>query len=989
MLVYFLTILNIFNYIPDEYKSLSQKAREQVRLRVVKSDREPIYKKGYYSQKGIDFYLTTNLMSSTSKGIKGYAFDNETKSIAIIPNRKKVLSDDADIKTGSFVEPITKDIYKLYKVADDGEVQIFKTKKLDKLHVFRNLHLYTSQPNNNKDTTNEEEEEESNENIGWTIGYTPEDKTTGLSTAYLGYRYYWNKPEVGEDAFELGPIEQNFIVFSVSAGAYAQIFTSFDFQMEDASFNIEADIDLSAMAGLGFTLLPDNNPDDLTFGKDVPIYAIPSLSMYGIKFKLGIYGFVEIGFANIEYKLIQLLKYDYRIKLSQKYHIKYSSKDDHFEITPTNPTFETVKNQQKQEEITKEDINGMYLKITPRIDVGIKATINIGSEMISSEGELTASMFIRYEVPFDFGFDSSKCTFPYLYGQYKHSLSFNFRIFGKLNLLGFIDWEKEFLIPINIFTSKPSGQFCIFDSQNSIDKKFLNYYGDSVYVIQPTSIRLCDDCQQSSSSEAESFFIYLNFLQYGSTITKTFSLPRVELLNSQTKTLNRLFVISNGNSYSKLNYEGYEEDLFLDDNLATFTSFPLQTGINEYCGDDDSFYLKTGVCIKTQISEATKVDLSEEFEKPINSNYIAYQGDVSDSDYIGIITHSEGTPYSSGLKGFQIFDDAVSTIEETQEGEYSGKNPYKVLIKNFNVGGYTMDSVNLGIKLCKDIDSNCITLQNKSYTDFPAGNNFDKYEPVLYLGKEFNTKNNYNAVVTIDIKYKHSIFNSYSISLKNTMYLRAITPLKSHTYNFEGTIEANGDPFSFDIVFEKYTPTIVMNVANLPKNTRAIVTRVFSAPRYDLDNWGDVSISLTMAPSEIYGTIRFFGEFGEFDISETSSIISSSVETSSIISSSVETSSIISSSVETSSIISSSVETSSIISSSVETYATTINEEDKTNEENQDIESGGLDGGAIAGIVIAVIVVVVACAAGVIFYIHKKKMQKHTSTSSDQNKQII
>ena len=124
------------------------------------------------------------------------------------------------------------DVLKLSKIADDGEVQIYTAKKLEMLQVFTNLHMYTSNIDESKDTTNDEEEESSNENIGWTVGYTPEDKSTGLSTAYLGYRFYWNKPESGEDlqVFELGAVEQRFGIFTASAGAYAQNFTTFNFK---------------------------------------------------------------------------------------------------------------------------------------------------------------------------------------------------------------------------------------------------------------------------------------------------------------------------------------------------------------------------------------------------------------------------------------------------------------------------------------------------------------------------------------------------------------------------------------------------------------------------------------------------------------------------------------------------------------------------------------------------------------------------------------
>ncbi|KAH0796007.1 hypothetical protein GPJ56_000075 [Histomonas meleagridis] len=130
----------------------------------------------------------------------------------------------------------------------------------------------------------EDEEEESTGNIGFTVNITPKDITTGSSTAYLGFRYYWNKPKEGEDPFELGPIERDFGFIKLLAGAYSQIYTTFDIKTEDDGYHLEADIELTSIAGIGFKLPKTGENQSVDFEIPIPIYATPALKMYGIDF---------------------------------------------------------------------------------------------------------------------------------------------------------------------------------------------------------------------------------------------------------------------------------------------------------------------------------------------------------------------------------------------------------------------------------------------------------------------------------------------------------------------------------------------------------------------------------------------------------------------------------------------------------------------------------------------------------------------------------
>ena len=75
------------------------------------------------------------------------------------------------------------------------------------------------------------------------------------------------------------------------AGVCTQVLSNFDIRVHWGGIYIEADIDFSAMADLGFKLPKEGEYKGISFEQTVPIYAMPTFKMFGFIFELGIYGF--------------------------------------------------------------------------------------------------------------------------------------------------------------------------------------------------------------------------------------------------------------------------------------------------------------------------------------------------------------------------------------------------------------------------------------------------------------------------------------------------------------------------------------------------------------------------------------------------------------------------------------------------------------------------------------------------------------------------
>ncbi|OHT08778.1 hypothetical protein TRFO_22607 [Tritrichomonas foetus] len=53
--------------------NLANQAKSKMKTRISKEHREDVYTRGQHKFPGIDFFLTTNLIGDSSKGVKGYS----------------------------------------------------------------------------------------------------------------------------------------------------------------------------------------------------------------------------------------------------------------------------------------------------------------------------------------------------------------------------------------------------------------------------------------------------------------------------------------------------------------------------------------------------------------------------------------------------------------------------------------------------------------------------------------------------------------------------------------------------------------------------------------------------------------------------------------------------------------------------------------------------------------------------------------------------
>ncbi|OHS93727.1 hypothetical protein TRFO_39973 [Tritrichomonas foetus] len=897
--MFLLPLLCLFDAIPSEFANLAKGAQEKMKSRVPKTQREEIYIRGQHKTPGIEFFLTTNLIGDTSRGIKGYAIekfnltgnlreDDQIKLekyskfldfnlekfirqnkkqkdvtagfLAVIANRKKVLSDESQITKVAFVDPKDGEILNLKTlVADDGLIQIYSIEHLETLQVFSNIRMYSTPADRkaSKPTTNNEEEEGYNENFGLTVGFSKNDPSTDMSTIFMGYRYYWEKPTTGSDAFSLGPTSSyDSPAFKAAAGAYAQLFTAYDLTIEGLTLRFEADFEVSAMAGLGFSIDIDGDHEDIEIAiKKIPIIGLPSIKLLGIKLEFGIYVFGRAFYKNVRSKLIELMKYDYRVKMGLKTHLTFTTQEG-AGFTTVTPFFEVMDDKQSPEKVLQEKIDEMTLEITPTIDIGIEASAAIGISTINSEGSIAFRIFLEYNVPFQFNLDTESCTFPYLYGDYSHKATLNFEIEGKLKLLGYNLIDSTTTRPIKIFERVPNGKFCFFDSKKSIDAKFSSANGDEAYVVNPIKIRNCDKCSSAPIDKNPLFVITLDYYKSGTgTLTDTFPFPVVPLKNNEQKYLDRLYVITGALPYSQLKYRGYEADPAFDDDLS-FRSFNIESGSPfESCGDDGDTFYRQGVCITTQISKAIKASFNQETAKPKNSNYISYKAWISDTDYIGIMTHSDSDSYKSNLEDFKIFDDTILEKSQQLQGEIRGLNSITLEIKDFTFVVASKKGVRATVSICDRSGNICVDVVTKYY-QCSNSCDFSQFKPVIPLGCDFQKSDRtIRILLTLDDKVSIGTLIPFKyIQLKPNNQL-----IKSNINSPDGQYLGH-----YKIYFNSYEPNYIFDVSNLAADTKAIINKIYSSPKYNTMNWGQVEFSFSMEDKELYGTLRFITDLNKY-----------------------------------------------------------------------------------------------------------------------------
>lgn len=790
LLLYLFIFINCL--IPDEFRSLVDKAIMNSTIKVPKGLREDTKYPGKYTNGNAHFTLHKILSSSQTKDLKGYAIE---KNYAAIVKRKNFNITDEfvliDIKNQQF--------YTMEKVvASDEKVSIYKVSPIDMFYIFSDIEAK-------------------------------------VVTPLVSYKNSFNWDEK-RNRPRLIP----FGLFSAGVGAYFEVRAHAKVRFHSIK---KADInaDVTIIGKIGAELLVKHGEykkyPDISLFDDIDL-PVPGLSIsfrfLGLPFEFGLFVTLGAVLKDMEKNLQVDIDYFKGYQLTAKRYIcikRHGISDSGWQtdFSPI-PSGNVV-------EGTLSDLESNHIKATIQLKQGLKLKALVFN-IISTELEF--GIIEPFQI--SFGFSPLACPFPYLYGRLelplKTYLSFTgviikIRLFGHKRKYKLI---RPFVKERYLFHLIKTRKHCLFDSKNNYD-----------YAISD-DISGDDDDDDQFINETSNRIISLNTIDLeNKNLTHTLISFQISLseYNSSTKFQLQLFarrsspfedITSKKSSFDTSIVEAYQNRLTSKIQL----NFLYNVGTNiieksndysfflkEYLRKDDGYVPITiynqkkteGISVKMRLHYCENLTLNEMYVPSLRNG--AFESNLEYGEKLCIIVkdlEENSTDYIDENATF-ITDGTLSEFL-SERGIFSFKDEYFIIeFSNITLPLSPDSGTSVHYEICAEWDNN---YAKKSLL---ISNFSDKFIKGLNILEDFAPKVRITESMRLFI-YISYVHNYNIITLRQPVtYLEIQQAASSKIQSIIKTEPSN--KISCAISIKRYTPIVKFNCSHA-NSTHRVITNVYA-----------------------------------------------------------------------------------------------------------------------------------------------------------------